>query len=101
MDDTSQQPQGSRLPARRLQLLADLAPGASVVLGLVTVWLVLATVQSLAQPMGSAAVISLVLNASAAVLGGLVTYRLGVGVPRTLRGWESALLERARVLRDE
>jgi branched-subunit amino acid ABC-type transport system permease component len=101
MVTASQQPQKSQPPARQLRLLANLAPGATVVFGLLTVWLVVTALQSLAQPMGSGVVASLVLGLAAAAVAGLVTYRLAVEVPRVLRGWHTALLDRARVLRDE
>lgn len=86
-------------PARRLRLLANLAPAAAVLFGLVTVWLAVSTVQNLAQPISIAVVLSLVLGTAGVLVAGLTTYRLGVQVPRTLRGWERALHERAQAVR--
>lgn len=71
-----------------------------MVFGLVTVWLVTSTLQNVAQPATSAVVASLVLGLVAVGASGLVTYRFAVEVPRVLRGWETALVERARVLRE-
>ncbi|WP_375425817.1 hypothetical protein [uncultured Friedmanniella sp.] len=86
-------------PAHQLRLLANLGPAATVVLGSLTVWLVVATLQNLAQPMSSAVVASLLVNTVATVLAGLATYRLGVEAPRFVRGWQAALVERNDVLR--
>lgn len=101
----------SEPPARPLRLLANVAPAAAVVFGLITVGMLVglagniaqlvATPRSLARSLSAVVVVSLVVSSSAALLAGLITYRLGVEVPRTLRGWQDALVERTRVLRDE
>ena len=97
-------------PARRIRLLANLAPFAAIVFALLTVWLVVSTVRGLEQVIVAlaasegpvlAGVVSVVLGALAAVVTGLIAYRLGVEVPRTLRGWDEALAERSRALRGE
>jgi branched-subunit amino acid ABC-type transport system permease component len=87
-------------PDRQLRLLANFAPAAAVMFGLVTVWLAVTTVQNLAWPITPAVLASVVLGTGLAALAGVVTYRLAVEVPRTLRGWQGALDERVRVLRD-
>ena len=46
-------------------------------------------------------VVQVVLGAATAAVAGLVAYRLGVQVPRTLRAWDDALGERSRRLRGE
>lgn len=81
-------------PARKLRLLANLGPAATVVFGLVTIWLAVTTLQNLGRPMTSTVVVSLVAGVFAALAAGSVTYRLGIEVPRTLRGWHVALAER-------
>ncbi|GAB2573365.1 hypothetical protein [Microlunatus antarcticus] len=100
-------------PARQLRLLANLAPFAAIVFALLTVWLTVSAVRGLEQIImglaepGSArepvfpAVVLVVLTAACGVFTALVAYRLGVQVPRILRGWDEALAERGRALRDE
>lgn len=78
-----------------------MAPALTAVFGLVTVWLVVTTLRNLAQPMSSAVIVSLVLGTFAAVLAGAATFRFGVEVPRILRGWQTALVARGRILRDK
>ncbi len=96
-------------PARRLRLLANVAPAGAVVFGLLTVWLVVGTVAGFVQlvdgqgPQPALAlgvrVLLLVVELAAALLAALVAYRLAVEVPRTVRRWDEALGERVRVLR--
>lgn len=57
------------------------------------------TLRNLGQPMSSVVIVSLVLGTIAATLAGLATFQLGVEVPRVLRGWQAALVERNRALR--
>jgi hypothetical protein len=95
------QPRPVGPPSRRLRLLADLAPAFTVVFGLLTLWLVVTTLQNLAQPMSPAVIVALVLGTLAAVLAGSVTYRFAVEVPRILRGWQAALVERRTVSRNK
>ena len=78
--------------------------------GLFTVWMVVSTLQNLwrvvaaprelAEPMSAVVISSLVVGVLMAVLGGLVTYRLGVETPRTLRGWQGALADRTHALHE-
>ena len=99
MTNTTPPHRPSGPPARRLRLLAHLAPPASVMFGVATIWIAVATLQDLGQLMSSALVLSLVLGACGVLIAGLTTYRLGVQVPRTLRAWEGALHERSQAVR--
>ncbi len=99
MTDLVPRPRPSGPPARQLRLLANLAPAATVVFGIATVWLAVTTLRNLAQPMSFAVIVPLVVGTFAVAVAGLVTYRLGVETPRTLRGWEAALVERAHIVR--
>lgn len=108
MSSSPTRPRTSAPRASRLRLLAQLTPPAALVFGLLTVWLLVTTVSSLESVLEadgpltgvavSAAVVSLVLGGGGALVSALITYRLGVEVPRTLRGWQTALDERTRVL---
>ncbi|WP_204912855.1 hypothetical protein [Microlunatus spumicola] len=93
-------------PTRQLRVLARWAPGAAVAFGLLALWSAVSVVRNLttlvevlsgagpAYPV-LAVVLGVAVSALVAGFAGLVAYRLGVEVPRTLRGWRVALAERA------
>lgn len=88
------------VPGRRLRLLAGLALPAAVVFGLLTLVLLTGTLRALAWPLTFPGTVSVVLGAWATLLCAVITYRLGFEAPRVSRGWEEALTERTRVLRE-
>jgi hypothetical protein len=90
-------------PARALRLLANLWLPAAILFGLVTIGLVSTTIQSFVALVTQASdpdshvagyFLGVLVGGFAAVVLGRITWRLAVEVPRTVRSWEEALVER-------
>ncbi|SDV01590.1 hypothetical protein SAMN04488544_3503 [Microlunatus sagamiharensis] len=93
------------VPARRLQVLSTCWLPGAVLSGLVALGALGLAASGLVGILGegepgrplTADVVGLVVGAPAAVVLGMITWRLAVDVPRDLRAWRSALDERREV----